>query len=134
MDLLNKLRYIRENKKISRKEVANYLSVSSSLISEIESGRTKLSIQMLIELCEFYKIDPIELLMNENENYIILKEEDLKKLDNAIDLLNKIQKQIILNKNLNTNNNSSKINNSFNNNTNSSINIGSNNNINNSFK
>ncbi len=93
MDILEKLKLIRNNMQISRNEVAKKLSVSPSLINEIESGRSKLSLNFFLELCEIYNISPLELLKNDKNNYIILSNQDLKKLNDANDVINKINNQ-----------------------------------------
>ena len=93
MNIIDKLRNVRESKKISRKEIANYLNVSSSLISEIEAGRTRLSIDIFLELCEYYEINPLEILKNDDKKYIILNKDDIKQIDKTIEILNKIKTQ-----------------------------------------
>lgn len=94
MDIVKKLENIRKSKKISRREVADKLHVSSSLISEIESGRSRLSVDFYVELCEFYGINPATLLNNDFENYVILSSEDAKIIEDALKLLEKIKQQI----------------------------------------
>ena len=103
MDILNTLKIIRENKKMSRKDVSTQLNISSSLLSEIESGRTRLSLDIFIQLCEIYEINPLEIIKKDGNHYIILTKEDLKNIDKTIEILSKIQKQARQNININDN-------------------------------
>lgn len=101
MDILEKLRIIRENKNMSRKDVATHLHVSNSLINEIESGRTRLSLEIFLQLCQVYETNPIELIKNDNSHYILLEKKDIDELNRII---SKINKQAIISDN-NSNNN-----------------------------
>ena len=94
MEIINTLKKIREDRKISRKKVASQLNVSESLINEVESGRTRLSLDFFLKLCDIYEINPIELLKNNSQNYIILDQKDIGELNRIV---NKINKQIITN-------------------------------------
>lgn len=94
MEIINTLKKIREDRKISRKKVASQLNVSESLINEVESGRTRLSLDFFLKLCDIYEINPIELLKNNSQNYIILDQKDISELNRIV---NKINKQIITN-------------------------------------
>ena len=117
MEIYKKLESIRKQKKLSRKNVAEKCFVSISLINEIENGRTRLSLDMFIKFCEIYEISPTELLKDDYKKYFILENEDIEKINNAIQVLNKIKSQI---------NETTKP-------TNETITIGNNNNIKNRF-
>ncbi len=93
MNILDKLKEIRESKHLSRNEVAKKLAVSASLINEIESGRSRLSLDFFIQLCQLYNTNPLELIKNDTNYYIILNNEDIETLNNTINVLNKIKGQ-----------------------------------------
>lgn len=94
MEIIYTLKKIREERKISRKKVASQLNVSESLINEVESGRTRLSLDFFLKLCNIYEINPIELIKNNSQNYIILDQKDIAELNRIV---SKINKQIISN-------------------------------------
>ena len=127
MEIINTLKKIREDRKISRKKVASQLNVSESLINEVESGRTRLSLDFFLKLCDIYEINPIELLKNNSQNYIILDQKDIGELNRIV---NKINKQIITN---NDNSNYFSTGDIQIGNNNNNIAIGNNTNIKNSF-
>jgi transcriptional regulator with XRE-family HTH domain len=64
--ILHKLKHLREERGLSQHELAVALHVGQNTISNIENGKTKIDIELLYKLAEFYKKDPAELL---SENY-----------------------------------------------------------------
>ena len=129
MKIYEKLKLKREALKFSRKTVAEKLFVSKELINEIENGRTRLSLEMFIKLCNIYNIPPMEFLNNneDSNHYILVDDEDIKELNRIV---NKINNQILPQKE------DPNIQNSFNNfnSNNSTISFGNNVNIKNSFR
>ena len=93
MNILEKLRIIRENRKMSRNDVATHLAVSKSLINEIEAGRSRLSLELFIQLCQLYEVNPLELIKDDDNHYIILTNEDISIIEKSIEILNKINSQ-----------------------------------------
>ena len=60
--LPERLRYFREQKKMSRKQVCAALNITPSAISYWESGKRKPSADVLLELCELYGIRSVSQL------------------------------------------------------------------------
>lgn len=89
MKTIEKLRKIREDKKISRREVAENLNISSSLLNEIENDRTRLSLDLFVDLCNFYNVNPSSILDDNNEN-LNLTNQEIETIKNSIVILNKI--------------------------------------------
>ena len=116
--ILSMIKTIRENKNISQRKMGELLNMSYGTYRDIEKGKIRLSLENYLLICKVLDINPLNLLTK--ENYIILSNKDIKEIDNMIDTLQKIKKQI-LNKEEPEN---IKIENSFNNSTNTNINIG----------
>lgn len=94
MTILEKLKIIREEKKITRKYLATKLNVSPSLINEVESGRSRLSLDLFIELCQIYEINPLQIIKDDRNNYLILNDEDIKILNDFSKVIEKLKTQI----------------------------------------
>ena len=93
MTIIEKIQKIRENKKISRKEIAERLYVSLSTYREIEYGNIRLSLENYLELCKILEINPMTLLNDsKDESFILLSNKDINELNR---ILNKINNQII---------------------------------------
>jgi len=114
MNIHEELKNIRKLKRITRKELANKLYTSPSLINEIESGRTRLSLDMFLNICKILEINPQDLIKENKDYYIILNKEDIDTIEKAINTLNKIKNQItkkeeFLNNKVNINKNNGNI-------------------------
>lgn len=93
MMIIEKIQKIRENKKISRKEIAEKLYISLSTYREIEYGNIRLSLENYLELCKILEINPMTLLNDsKDESFILLSNKDINDLNR---ILNKINNQII---------------------------------------
>lgn len=110
MEIINELRKIRENKKISRKEVAQKLCKSEATYRDIEYGIIRLSLEDYLIICNILEISPMELLLsNTNEHFVLLENKDIEDLNR---ILNKINVQTNnQNINIQTNNGSITFNN-----------------------
>lgn len=68
-----KLKILREKKGISQGDVAEALHMAQNTYSRIETGKTKVNLELLYKFAEFYKIEPYDLVnsdgltMNFNE-------------------------------------------------------------------
>ena len=94
-----KLKKIRMSKNISQEDVAAFLNSTPQKISSFETGRTRISLESFISLCELYGISPDAFFDLPNQNlsskeYILinifrsLNEEGQDKLiDNGRDLV-----------------------------------------------
>jgi transcriptional regulator with XRE-family HTH domain len=60
-----KIRQIRECKNLTRKQVANQLNIETRTYSYIESGKTKITVDRLLEICSVLKCS-VEDLLNFN--------------------------------------------------------------------
>lgn len=52
----------RKKKYITQECLAEHLDVSTAFISKIERGKTQLSLERFVQICQFLGIDPTELL------------------------------------------------------------------------
>lgn len=74
--LPERLRYFREQKKMSRKQVCAALNITPSAISYWESGTRRPDADTLLKLCELYGIRTIGQLFGENESLDKLTESE----------------------------------------------------------
>lgn len=58
----SRLREVREERNLSRKEVAELLGVTKTQINDLENGKTGTSLQRLVMLAEFYQVSTDYLL------------------------------------------------------------------------
>lgn len=65
--LPERLRYFREQKKMSRKQVCAALNITSSAISYWESGARRPDADTLLKLCELYGIRSVSQLFGNTE-------------------------------------------------------------------
>lgn len=87
--IIEELRKIRERKKISQSQIANFLNISQGTYRDIESSKIRLSLDNFLLICEYLKIPPMELLKNnKDENYIILSQEDINDLNRICNKIN----------------------------------------------
>ena len=103
MDIGAKLKKIREQNHYSQKEIADLLNISQKTYSNIESGKSNISIKHLAILSNFFDFNPI-LLLEENGiifnkkikmEKVIIKKEEKNILENYNEIL---KKNLILNK------------------------------------
>ena len=57
-----RLRQIREEKEISRRELAEFLNVTKTQISDIENGKSGTNLDRFYQLCDYYKVSADYLL------------------------------------------------------------------------
>lgn len=86
---------------LSQASAAEKLGLQRPAISEIESGKRKVSAEEVIQFATLYKVDTSWLLLRENENYMTeqlkfaarelskLKEEDMQRLLQVLKILPK---------------------------------------------
>ncbi len=65
MNLGVRLKQARESKRFSQQEIAHLLHISQKTLSNIESGKSKPTIEQLSKISEIYEIDILELLSKE---------------------------------------------------------------------
>lgn len=88
------LRLKREELKIPRRVVADRLCMTPQSLRDIECGRSRLSLDNFLIICDVLNIQPMELIKKTNEHYVLLTDQDLELLDKSIDLLTKIKKHV----------------------------------------
>ena len=91
MKVIQSLKLIRENKKISRETISNYLSISQSTYKDIENERIRLTLENFLLICKFLEISPMELLKDDDEHYILLTTQDIKALNEFTTKINNQQ-------------------------------------------
>lgn len=65
MDIGSRLKNMRENKKNSQQEIADFLDISQKTYSNIESGKSTPSVTQLSKLSTLLDFDVLELLREE---------------------------------------------------------------------
>lgn len=53
---MKKIRDLREDNDKTQTEIADFLGIKQTVYSRYETGRSQMSIQMLIKLCEYYNV------------------------------------------------------------------------------
>lgn len=74
-----KLRYIREDKKLPLRKVAALLDIDVAILSKMERGERKLSKEVVLKLADIYNYDVDELLVSFLSDRILyeIQDEDL---------------------------------------------------------
>ena len=90
-NFINIIKDERKRQKINQKEMGQLLVMSESNYRDIESGKTRLSLDIFLKSCKVLNLNPLELI-NDNQNLIIINDEEYNILINAKTVLNKIIK------------------------------------------
>jgi len=83
--LINKIKQIRKQKKISQQEMADYLHMAQTTYSDIENNISRLSTEDFLLICKYLEIDPISLVKEDNTILIQLTKDEA----NTISRINK---------------------------------------------
>jgi transcriptional regulator with XRE-family HTH domain len=90
-----KLKALLEEKGYSQQEVADAIHISQNTLSNIETGKTKVDVELLFKFAEFYKVKPQELI---TDNSLTMQFND--KVENGyasfIQTLNADNKELII--------------------------------------
>lgn len=81
--ILDKIRKIRIEKNQSQKDLAYYLNITQSSYAKIEKGEIKLSLNNLISITDYLKINPA-ILFNTSKNEDSLNDFDTMSLEEKI--------------------------------------------------
>ena len=65
----NTIRRLRKERRMTQQQVAEHLGIDRSTYAYYESGRSKLNIDVLINLSEFYEVNLYTILGKEIPNY-----------------------------------------------------------------
>lgn len=103
----NRIRYFRELRSLSQKELAARIGVSNSRVSNWEQGINRPDADMLVLLCQTLEVSADELLdmntsnmrLTEDERQVIVKYRDKPDLHPAVHLLLGIEMQVAPEKN-----------------------------------
>ncbi|MGM9970298.1 MAG: helix-turn-helix domain-containing protein [Anaeroplasma sp.] len=87
MNVSKRIIELRENKKMSTNKLANIAGISQSYLRDIELGKTSPTIEKLEYICDALNITLYDFFNDDDFN---------SKLDNAINMLNKEQKEALL--------------------------------------
>lgn len=68
-NLGNKIKELRINKKLTQEKLGEHLGVDYRTISKLETGRTFLSCNLLVKLCNFFDVDS-SYFFNNNIKYL----------------------------------------------------------------
>lgn len=92
MDTVDKLKYLRKMNKYTQDEVAKKIGTSGSNYSRYESKEQTFTIDHIKKLALLYGVTVSYLLDNDDKQEIILSKEDLNKLIEAKNVIEKIEK------------------------------------------
>ena len=87
-DLGKKLKLLRKRRNIRQDDLAEFLNLSKSQISNLESGRRNLSLSQLEKICDYFKIDMSYFLMEETTDSCLELIEKAKVLFESENLTN----------------------------------------------
>jgi len=91
-----KIKSIRRQNKMTQIEFAQSLEISQATLSEIESGKTKPSFDVLVLLADKYMVDMNWLIINRKvELHFGLQEDELKLLQNYRNLQDIAQEELL---------------------------------------
>lgn len=85
MEVIRRIREIRENKKISRQQIADYIGIARDTYRDIEYGRIRLSLENYLMICEFLQLSPMEFLKeSEDEHFVLLNDKDISDMNRIV--------------------------------------------------
>lgn len=92
MNVLEKIKKIRSEKRISQSDIAEYLGIAHNNYGRIERGEGELSVGRLFKIAEFLQVSPNELLGSESPTFGEENENEGKpNFDEINDLTNQIR-------------------------------------------
>lgn len=77
-NLGNRIREIRKERGYTIKLMSEYTGLSVGYLSTVEQGKTSLTINNLMQICETLRVDPAWLLTSEKENKMIVRKEETR--------------------------------------------------------
>lgn len=88
---MNKLKYLRLKNNLKQKDLCNLLKITQPNYSNFENGKIKLNLDYAIILSKFYDVT-LDYLLKDDVDYIQIKKEDFKILQQAKEIIEKISK------------------------------------------
>ena len=65
----------RKKKQITQERLAEHLNVSTTFISKIERGKTQISLERLVQICQYLEINPTDLLYGSRQDASYIRTE-----------------------------------------------------------
>lgn len=93
MDILDFLESRREDMDIPKEKMGKLLGMSSQNYTKIIQGKNQLRLNTFLKICKILNVNPMNLINENNDNYVLLTQEDLAKLSEAKQVIEKIQRQ-----------------------------------------
>ncbi len=72
MKVAERIRNLREDRDLTQTDIADYLHTSQTVYSRYERNERSLPIEMLYELCEFYKVSA-DYILGRTDNPKVIK-------------------------------------------------------------
>ena len=89
---MNKLKFLRESRKITQDKVAKDLYINQKTYSRYETGVSEPDHEMLKKLANYFNVT-IDYLLDNNENdMILIQKEDFEQLIKASEIIQKLNK------------------------------------------
>ena len=98
-----RLKELREKKKISQTELANYLNLTQVQISKYELGKNEPDLNTTKKIASYFNVTIDYLLGTSEENIILITKNDLDTLKESADKINKIIDKLTQSNNTNLN-------------------------------
>lgn len=92
MDTVDKLKYLRKSNNLTQEEVAKKIGTTGSNYSRYESKEQTFTIEHIKKLATLYGVTISYLLDDNNDKEILLSKEELNKLIEAKNVIEKIEK------------------------------------------
>lgn len=71
----NRLRHLRETRKVSQQVIADLMHVSKMTVSDLERGKIQLNVDYMARLARIFGVAPVDLLNEEDQNEFLRAEE-----------------------------------------------------------
>lgn len=90
--LMDRIRFLRNERGISAREMSLSLGQNEAYINKIETGQRSLPMESFFKICEFFKITPCQFFDNEFNNTVM----DDKEILSLFHRLSKKQSEILV--------------------------------------
>lgn len=85
-----KIKELRTQRKVSQKQLAEYLNVTQVQISKYELGKNEPDLETLSKIAKFYDVTIDYILDKEPNDLIVISKNDFKKLKEASEIIQRI--------------------------------------------
>ena len=87
-----RIKELRTQKKVSQKELAEYLNVTQVQISKYELGKNEPDLETLSKIAKYFDVTIDYILDKEPNDLIVISKSDFKKLKEASEVIQKIER------------------------------------------